>query len=708
MIGSLPSTSSAIPATQLVTNFEPKLEFKQVKVTAPQFVERYRENIGDSFSPQVAILASKTAAEANTITFPGKEKTKVETKPELDTRNNDVFNTIVAKVDAEISSGQITSAKKKEQVIERMLNTSCGNNFKSLPENQKAEIKKFLMSFDLNELMAYEIQGKGGKDKGNGVTGSGKEGHYTNSIFSSVIQLVNTDRMTPVVTAALNNFKVCPLNEELLNQRNSLIKSTLQEIAFPESISQHNKATCAPTTVQILYSIKTPEKYVKMVEALASPDGKVPAELLFGGGHMERSKETLKTDDSGRSISSRLIQPSFMVYAKGDSILTNYDNKSDKTTTYLPLDEWNTFREINSGLKQAGTNHLLQGLYGASSVNLITGKGKDIMPDILRSLSKGEPVSVGMRWSDSAHQVLLTKVDKGANLAYFMNPWGELNTMPLDQLTERVKSASLFNSSGSGKDAISLLSGNANDPTKYTPVNWQKFQTEKEHLDLSPTFKNFSNEQKQKIIDKCTQFTNLSPAEKGTELSVRLSLIDRLETALQSADNIQAGILLNGFLECKDIEAVNLFLGMKVDVELNPEIKKLSPEQQKNIIDKFASFPNLNTKHQKNIVGILETILSKNDSPKDIIINGFLANKDQYKAYAYLAMANNVLSSLASVNINREQAIKIIEARPDKYLNETEFKTLVKLLKAPNNSDEINILIMKANAGKFTESFRVK
>jgi hypothetical protein len=545
-------------------------------------------------------IAGRNGVErANTTgDFPGYVGVNPTVIKPVDKKTNDTYKATVTQVDAEITAGTLKPEQRKEEIVNRMMTTLCGEKFNSLPDAQKAEIKKFLMSFDLNELMGTEQQGVGGAGSGAGVTGSGSEGHYTNSIMSSVTQLVNNGRMTPDVTSALNDFTKCDLNKHLVDQRNSLIRSTIQEIAFPESINQHAKGTCAATSVQIQYAVKSPDKYVKMIEGLASPDGEVPKELVPGGGKMERVSGTMKDDKSGRSISSRLIQPAFMEYANGDSIFISYNNKADEHTKFF-------FFKDHGGLFDPETNHLLEGLYGKDSYVVKSGTGATIMPDVEKSLNDGNPVVVGMRWRSGGHEVLLTKVDKVNNLAYYMNPWGALQTMPLDQFTERMDGASISKAKGNGKPAMESLPGAAGDPANYAAVDWYKFQTKEEHMKLSPVFKNLTAEKQKEILDKFAS------------LDLSIIKLDELEFAMGNG-RLPADKVLDNFLAIKDKDQASRYLGLLVTLDTAVKDGSVAPDMATKIIEShaekylnIADFAKLDDAVMNGLTGELDKLLLK-------------------------------------------------------------------------------------------------
>ena len=429
----------------------------------------------------------------------------------------------------------LSEAQRKQRVLDKTIDEFMGPRFKALPPEQQQAVRQFLQSFEPGELISAEVQGAGGTQiKTKDVIGNAVDGHYVGSMLASIRALAETGRLTPAVLQSLQGLKNAELHSDLADQRSSLLRSTLHEIAFPDTINQHGKGTCAGTSVQILFALKDPARYVQMVQALASPTGKVPASLLPGAGAqgMAREAGTLKDDDSGRSIVSRLMQPAFMEYADG------------VTTTYNNAQGIGTHSDGSHGLYQSETVHLLEGLFGEGSYETERTYGflgigatdkAELMGRIEGLVAKGEPVPIGMRWADSAHEIVLTKIDRSQNRAYFMNPWGELQHMPIDELQERLQSAALPTRAPGSKPAMELLPGDASNPENYTAMPRQKYCTPREYLATEPVFKNkLSDDQRSDLESQLKRLDLNSGAlgllkEVAEHFGVSQSFFDRFQ-----------------------------------------------------------------------------------------------------------------------------------------------------------------------------------
>jgi hypothetical protein len=405
---------------------------------------------------------------------------------------------ISAEVDAAIAAGNLPAAERKAQIVARVLDRVGGENYHKLPPEQQKALQEALMGFDLSELALIEYQGIEGKNKGVGVTGTGTGGHYTPSLLSSVTQLLNTGRMTPEVVAGIKAMQSAPLHADLEGQRMALIRSGLQDIAAPHTIAQHSKGTCAAGTAQILYATREPAKYLQMLTDLASPEGQVRKGLL-SGGTMQREKDTLKDDQSGRSVATRLVQPAFMEYGNGG---VNYDNAKDKHS------------DGSGGLGAARMRRLLNGLFGAGAYTIINtlqgevpeAKRLERIKKIDAHLNTGNPIPVNILWDDGAHEVLVTHIDRQSGMAYFMNPWGELHKMPLAELEKRMQDFTVPTAPGTGKPAHETLVPPANDLSAYSEVPGEKYRTLAEQIEADPDLNKLSQADQKTILKTLTKF----------------------------------------------------------------------------------------------------------------------------------------------------------------------------------------------------------
>ncbi|PIQ23257.1 hypothetical protein COW36_18825 [bacterium (Candidatus Blackallbacteria) CG17_big_fil_post_rev_8_21_14_2_50_48_46] len=483
-------------------------------------------------------------------------------------------------------------SEQKSQMLTKLALRLGQEEFLNLPETVQSDVLRFLEKFELSDLVLAEVQAEGGADVKEGiVTGTGVDGHYTNSILFSLQGLISSHRLSPQLLAALDKFREAPLHESLTSQRMTLIRSALQELAFPEKIEQHSKGTCAPTTVQILLSLKNPELYLQLLADLASPSGEVARDHLNGNRGMEREADTLIDDRSGRSLSSRLIQPAFMEYANGDQ---SYDNQKDRNSDG---------KSEYSGLDEKGAVRLSEALFGAGSYAFRYvhahpdpswqgfEKSEILFNEIQTALSQGEPVPVGLRWGESAHKILLTALDPSDQKAYFMNPWGEMQTMPLETFRQRLDSASLPRSNQTqGFPVFEHLPGASAKKESYQAIhNWRYYKIT-DYLSEDPILKSLPETQKDLLREKFRSF-RLSPelAARNMDMLIGLSqsgladerLFQRIE-ALRDKDELAALVKLYSCSEKLSVERFKALVAAEPDKNLDTAYFELLMDNLEN------------------------------------------------------------------------------------------------------------------------------
>lgn len=320
-------------------------------------------------------------------------------------------------------------------LADTLLSEYGGEGYTTLSAEQKGTILKTLMLSDFNDLFTPEMQGRGGVSAGQGTT-DGTAGHYVNSEMASMLKLAEDGKLNdPQLLDALEALSSGELEPHLDAERTDLISSTLQNVAFPERINQHGKGTCAATVPEIMMASQKPGEYVALVAQLASPSGDA---TLATGTQIQRESGTEQTDNSGRSIASRLVQPAFMEYANGE---LTYDN--------APAQGQHSDGSV--GLFQSQTSTLIDGVFGEGSVQetLSTGgwgesrkvSDTELLDAVTERVEAGKPTPVGVSWGKASHELLLTQLDD--EFAYMMNPHGDLHKMPRSEFDDRLNAATL-------------------------------------------------------------------------------------------------------------------------------------------------------------------------------------------------------------------------------------------------------------------------
>ena len=412
------------------------------------------------------------------------------------------------------------------------------------------------MPFD--DITKPELHGLAGTAQINDeVTGTGVDGHYVNSIAVSLSMLIDEGRLTKGLIGKIETLVKSDVSKKLKEGKAGLVKSVLQDIAFPTSISQHNRGTCAATVAQIFLVLNNPEKYIDIIKSLASPSGGVETNLITNG--MNRVKGTLEDDMSGRSVTGRLIQPAFMAYeqektydnfvgahidttqtkdlkmpeaitgklesflkknfpedkfpGRADEIASVLEkgplsiepgeilnkNFSDRTTlrarseaVLKTLSLTDPEKKIvidvveklskspSGGLSDNDVNQILTGLgYNPTFSKSTNSKDPKENEKVFQKLKehidahKG-PVPTGLSWRSSGHEVLVTHIDDKTKSVYFMNPWGELNQMPISDFKVRVDGLSMIDT------PFKKLPGDASELDKYTKLESYKYMKNEE------------------------------------------------------------------------------------------------------------------------------------------------------------------------------------------------------------------------------------
>ncbi|PIQ27888.1 hypothetical protein COW36_08730 [bacterium (Candidatus Blackallbacteria) CG17_big_fil_post_rev_8_21_14_2_50_48_46] len=330
-----------------------------------------------------------------------------------------------------------------ENDLSYVLDQNSGGKFSELSSEQQHRALEILASKGALDALSPEIQGAGGGTAQSG-TAAGEKGHYVNSPISSFSQLIREGKLDDRLLEALEKLNTGEnLDPALKSQSEELFNSALQNIAFPEKISQHSKGTCAATRVEALLAMDNPAAYLDTVRKLASPSARARIDSAF----LQRVSGTETGDQSGRSVASRLIQPALMEYANGSQL--DYDNQADAhqaKSSFLPSP-----RNGAGGLTVPETLHLIEGVFGKERIDSVHSIYTDppetreqVLKATERMVSEGKtPLLVDLDWGDSAtggdggHALLLSKLD--SKQAYFMNPWGELDSMPRAEFDARLR-----------------------------------------------------------------------------------------------------------------------------------------------------------------------------------------------------------------------------------------------------------------------------
>ncbi|MFP5503438.1 MAG: hypothetical protein ACLGIN_13195 [Candidatus Sericytochromatia bacterium] len=224
--------------------------------------------------------------------------------------------------------------------------------------------------------------------------------------------------------------------------KGQLLAELVQELAAPEAIAQRGVGTCTVTTLQILAARELPGTYVRLVMGLATEKGEA---RLANGEWLKRHPGTESADPWARSLPSRLWQPAFMEYANGEKL--TYDNATGQHSD-------STAEKPRSGLFAHEVDKAIEGFLGRE-VETVTvyHRGEEERKALIRrmgvQLETGVPVPVALAWGEAdgggqfheSHQILVTRFQDGR--AHYLNPWGQRESMRLEELERRIQFATL-------------------------------------------------------------------------------------------------------------------------------------------------------------------------------------------------------------------------------------------------------------------------
>ena len=217
--------------------------------------------------------------------------------------------------------------------------------------------------------------------------------------------------------------------------RGDLLGKFIQELAEPTSISQVTMGTCAAASVQMLLANENPSELTRLVGDLASTKG---TSHLADGTPIHRLPGS-ENDHSGRTVSSALFQDAMSNAAKGGIFSSHKDLATKFEAQYSGPTEEDVAKLVSSETKM---NYV--------AVN-IDDDWKNSIDYLTKLTQQGYKFPVGMEWKSTdphsgrvetgGHSLLITKIANGQ--VYLENPWGEEDSMSLDEFKKRNPSVAL-------------------------------------------------------------------------------------------------------------------------------------------------------------------------------------------------------------------------------------------------------------------------
>ena len=272
------------------------------------------------------------------------------------------------------------------------------------------------------------------------------------------------------IAKELNTFLVSTEGKFSSTEKLQIVKDILHDLAYPDDIDQSNKGTCSATATQMKLAIDDPLKYADVCTTLAC-----------GKDYAGKDDKVLKPNYTfmgdiydGRSLSSKIMQNSFMDYAH--SLDQNYvmfegskifydskisidgaqglDKKKDdlknlkEANPYLKDVDDKTIEKLGGGLFSPQAESLEKALFG-NVYNTDEGffrnynfynTNSDIIDDIKKDVKNGKPVPISVQ----GHAVLVESFDeKGNPPKFIINSWSQKFEITPENLEKVLKSARL-------------------------------------------------------------------------------------------------------------------------------------------------------------------------------------------------------------------------------------------------------------------------
>lgn len=269
----------------------------------------------------------------------------------------------------------------------------------------------------------------------------------SNSLVSSFDSEINKKYASAYITELITNRQPKLSEKDILNLLNKiesisktdyaeeigsgkdLALSSLHDISFPSNVSQNNSGTCVGTSAQIQLILRSPDKYLDMIDNLAknksydTSKGSLQPNWTF-------SKPFERT---ARTISSSLVQNALMNEGRGG----NYDSSViDSVSRGLYLNQAKKMYET-----MLGTSVTTKSLRDGFSRTDLFKSIADSKPSL------NNPVHVTIDYMDSgrdrshAVNVISLKPDS----VTIINPWGREETFSSEKLKNKLLEVILIN-----------------------------------------------------------------------------------------------------------------------------------------------------------------------------------------------------------------------------------------------------------------------
>ena len=278
--------------------------------------------------------------------------------------------------------------------------------FTQLPAEAQSKFKKLLKEMPLAPSGMGMMGMMGGKPR----------------LDPSLLNLLKSGKLTKCDSqnnSLLDNLcKLCDQDMGPGLSNAGVLRELVATLDDPGRLTQGNRGTCGPATIEHLQATRDPAEYARIVAGLTSKEGTV---TMRNGDTLKRDRGSLAADDSGRYSTSRIYQAAMMEYANGE---TEYDNRTDEHTR----EDDSTYSGIYDHEFEKAVDALFGDKYDVEQVSHRPLDDSITKLRLRKAIEQGEQVPVALNFgvdpkdTDSGHFLLL--VGMTDSKVTLRNPWG--------------------------------------------------------------------------------------------------------------------------------------------------------------------------------------------------------------------------------------------------------------------------------------------
>ncbi|MFN8671829.1 MAG: hypothetical protein U0457_07040 [Candidatus Sericytochromatia bacterium] len=298
-------------------------------------------------------------------------------------------------------------------------------NTQVLAENANPELK--LNSLLLNQSNKIKTEANNFINNFNDPIEKKSATAYINELIENRQPKLNSKEIENILSK-VNKMAKSDNYFEAVGEPKKLALEALHDIAVPSDISQNRIGSCVVTSLQIQMVLRTPDKYLDMIDTLAKN------QIYQAKNGNIAPNWTFYNDYSARTISGAIVQNALM----SDALAGNYNSEN---------------HGVNQGLHSYKAEKVFQKLFTNSTTlkssfsNNENNKEQLVKMLISANPSINNPVYISMKFSESGrdmlHAVNVIAIDN-QNVT-IINPWGREETFDTEMLKDRIKEVLVVN-----------------------------------------------------------------------------------------------------------------------------------------------------------------------------------------------------------------------------------------------------------------------